>query len=786
MNRRPGPKNRHQRSKNPGPWTGVPGAADAKSRADAWEGVLIFSNIGLAGEAIRGPNWERYKSWLQRFIWDLFSGSAPEHAPSRKVLGLLLGEVGNLSDRVVGQAKNKFNLAMQEAIVNVSNWRSPGQDHQPDIQWTPKNGECVGAFLPCAKMSVLPQMTYKDMPELHEYRVMDRFIVRGGPEHKSPTLLVYHQHQPSSTSRPFPHTMRISLCKRILMDATHYCRHEDSKCIGFVVGGDLNCAEKHWNPAMYEVPGWRDTFAPLSYLEGINHRDGDFMVAGRIHDADVVFYANTCSVPGREKAHDPMVFTFSFVPQTEVHTRAWEPASGSGPSSGATGHADASFVPKTEVFTRASEPASGSGPSSGATEHPDAKRPRWGDEAVSEDSHDVGGVGSLSHDGRLHQLEADAVSEVCSEADFSRDPSEHSDDEGVSEQAQQDHFDELATLGFALAKSAAVLPQFSTKVPQKLPATSSNAQDCIDGAWLKPMTGACTASDRESLSSCMKVFFTNKKKTRLPVDKDAEVEARVFKTPDEIMEAWDKIFGRRRLFEPNDRQPIEDPEQLAAMWTSWQRDWIKTEATDKQKKKDKSKQTSIFNAWAYQNVGGLPFVMAAWQTGMSWAPPLELLNSNTNGALEHVATHFASWTRQLARATNRHKSNPQTVAARFRSGSSFGRHGLTPQEEVDRSARWYARSNYYTTVQLLNRLQASKGESKGKGKGAAGILVAPKAWGDMSRHEQWWINEYYNGNLLRAMNETQSKCRRAWGKVQAPRFFLEEIPPSVEISQSDL
>ena len=523
------------------------------------------------------------------------------------------------------------------------------------------------------------------------------------------------------------------------MNAIHYCLHVDLNCIGFVVGGDANCGIKHWNPAMHEVQGWQDTFSPLSFMEGRNRQGGDFMVAGSVRGADVIFYENTCRVQGREPlSHDPMFFKFS-------------------------------YVPKQEVFTRVSEPASGSGPSSGATEHADVKRARWGDEAVSEDSHDVGGIGSLSHDGRLLKLEADDPSEIGSEADYGREPSEHSDDSSVSEQAQKDHFDELATLGFALAKSASLLSEFATQVTQTLPAMSLNARDCMEGAWMKPMTGVCTEADRESLNACMKVFFTKKKQTRQPVSKEAEVEARVFKTPDQIKEAWDLIFGQRRLFEPNDKQGIEDPEQLAEMWTSWQKDWIKKNATDKQKKETWSRQTSIFNAWCHQNVGGLSFVMAVWQTGMSWAPPLELLNSDTNGALEHVATHFASWTRQLARATRRHKSNPQTEAARIRSGSSFGQHGLTPQQEHDRTARAYARSNYYTTVQLLRRLRTGGLE----GKGAADHLVHPKTWDELSREEHWWIDQYYNGNLLRAMLEAQSKCC----KVQAPRFSVVEISP---------
>ena len=99
--------------------------------------------------------------------------------------------------------------------------------------------------------------------------------------------------------------------------------------------------------------------------------------------------------------------------------------------------------------------------------------------------------------------------------------------------------------------------------------------------------------------------------------------------------------------------------------------------------------------------------MAIWQTGITWAPPPELLNSDYNGALEHVAKHFASWTRRLARAVTRHKHALATVEATTRSGRAPGMHGLTPQHVVDRAARSTARANYYLIVDLRNQLKAS-------------------------------------------------------------------------------
>ena len=239
--------------------------------------------------------------------------------------------------------------------------------------------------------------------------------------------------------------------------------------------------------------------------------------------------------------------------------------------------------------------------------------------------------------------------------------------------------------------------------------------------------------------------------------------ARVLKTTAEIERAWQIIFERRRRGEPDDSREIQSPDRLKDMWNAWMQDWLDAEATRDQKAKKRSQQTSIFSAWVYRHVGGKHFVMAIWQTGIAWAPPVELLNNNINGALEHVAKHFASWTRRLARAVTRHKRDPKTVEARVRSGSAPGKHGLTPEQQADRAARRKARSDYYQTVDLLNQLKASKGKGKGEG--------GKKSWDQMSRTERWWLQELWSGSLRRVLDEAEAKCHR----VQAGHFRIFDV-----------
>ena len=144
------------------------------------------------------------------------------------------------------------------------------------------------------------------------------------------------------------------------------------------------------------------------------------------------------------------------------------------------------------------------------------------------------------------------------------------------------------------------------------------------------------------------------------------------------------IIQRRRMTEPDDRRPIYCQDRLARMWTDWQRECFAENLTPQQNQRKCRHKSSIWNAFVKRAAGTKHFVIAIWQTGVTWAPPLEMLNANLTGALEHVAAHFARWTRQLARSVAHHKMLPATEEATRRSGRSFGQHGLTHQEWQDR------------------------------------------------------------------------------------------------------
>ena len=98
--------------------------------------------------------------------------------------------------------------------------------------------------------------------------------------------------------------------------------------------------------------------------------------------------------------------------------------------------------------------------------------------------------------------------------------------------------------------------------------------------------------------------------------------ALILKSTEEIKASWTNILERRRLFEPDDTVEINDPDgsRLKRMYADWFRDFQEYELTEEQKLKPHSKQTSAFTAYLKNNFGGKAFIMALWQTGITWAP----------------------------------------------------------------------------------------------------------------------------------------------------------------------
>ena len=297
--------------------------------ASSWLNVLMFKDALSKAKTLAQS--KVLHDALQQGVFDIEQRSI-FHC---QCLGLLLCEVNNITDPLLGESRTKFSDVITDAIANATGV-------EPTIVWASGQGETMAACLPCANMERLPQMNHVDMPSVHDWRVVDRFLIQGASEHGSPTLLVYNQHQPSSKDRPWPTTMRIIFCGYILIDAMDICSR-DRNCVGFVFGGDANCGIAHWSPAMDEVKSWKNTLSNLTYVQGIQQKPGDFIVAASVKGrGDFIVYKNTCRVKGREKTRDPMVFKLSWTRGAQFQSRVEEAANGGEPASGATEHSVAS------------------------------------------------------------------------------------------------------------------------------------------------------------------------------------------------------------------------------------------------------------------------------------------------------------------------------------------------------------------------------------------------------------------------------------------------------------
>ena len=158
--------------------------------------------------------------------------------------------------------------------------------------------------------------------------------------------------------------------------------------------------------------------------------------------------------------------------------------------SGATKHAGGATDEGREVRPRL-EPSGASEHAGGATDEGRAEPELSEDNASSRGSIDWCDLDAGENDAADDQDAemADGADEVGDTSDSSnagdrRRRSEPTDSPVV--------FDQLGAIAFALARTAALLPEFQTH------ARSRNA---LDAAWMKPMTGTCTEEDKDNLSS---------------------------------------------------------------------------------------------------------------------------------------------------------------------------------------------------------------------------------------------------------------------------------------------
>ena len=131
------------------------GAAEHTSTSE-WRAALAYSNLGLAGAAFTGKDWKKKhtNALLQLFTELMLS--------EQRVLGLLLCEVGNMSDLLAAEGKKRLEEVIATAFENAG-----ATEHgEPQFFWS--KGETMAAFR--AEVQVCALEPLRRMARVNKWR----------------------------------------------------------------------------------------------------------------------------------------------------------------------------------------------------------------------------------------------------------------------------------------------------------------------------------------------------------------------------------------------------------------------------------------------------------------------------------------------------------------------------------------------------------------------------------------------------------------------------------------
>ena len=234
----------------------------------------------------------------------------------------------------------------------------------------------------------------------------------------------------------------------------------------------------------------------------------------------LTFFENRCEIKGREEQHDPMIMAWHYK-SSKVEPLAPLPAKRERKpfandekqtNSGAPEHADCAPPParRGNFVSRWWRKHSGSQPllppgfdQNDSGEHADEKEQEPKPFAQEEEQTNSGApehadpapLSLPPNTGDVFE-EADYADATEQEPDYA-DATEQEPEEEEQDNAE-DSADEIRSIGFALANSAALLPEFA--LPQQ-------AKNCIDSASIDTMRNACSQEEVKAFSLCMERFF---------------------------------------------------------------------------------------------------------------------------------------------------------------------------------------------------------------------------------------------------------------------------------------
>ena len=98
--------------------------------------------------------------------------------------GILLNEIGNLSDLVQGQEREKINDVLKEAFYTAG----ASKHGHPQIFWS--DGETLGAFRAEVDVRSLPTLEFDERSRIGTWKKVERFGVTSATEHGRQSILI--------------------------------------------------------------------------------------------------------------------------------------------------------------------------------------------------------------------------------------------------------------------------------------------------------------------------------------------------------------------------------------------------------------------------------------------------------------------------------------------------------------------------------------------------------------------------------------------------------------------
>ena len=171
------------------------------------QGCVVSINVGLKGDAVRGKRWHRHRADLL----DIFV-KALTHV-SVDTIGMLVSEVGSVTDPYDDEDRNKFDHLFKEAFQIAGGPTGASEHNEIQICWAMGQAvETVMIFKSHVKVTMLESII---LPE--SWRRVEVALIQGATEHNEEvSMLIYNTHQPSSSKHPFKANKRIALCKHVL------------------------------------------------------------------------------------------------------------------------------------------------------------------------------------------------------------------------------------------------------------------------------------------------------------------------------------------------------------------------------------------------------------------------------------------------------------------------------------------------------------------------------------------------------------------------------------------